>query len=138
MAHSDLDPNARQVGGAHYVAEYQHWDWVADVSMAPIYYVACASKYLVRWRSKNGVQDVEKALHYMEKLVKLYSEKRVQPIKDQVYNQSHNDMTLKLLDANKTPEPESEIVLMMNEALFIPGAAKVALESLQSFYESVK
>lgn len=58
--------NERQVGGAHYQGrEYQHWDWVCDIGLH--YLLACASKYVSRWRQKNGVQDLEKALHYIDK-----------------------------------------------------------------------
>lgn len=61
-----MPANERQVGGAHYGGgEYQHWDWVCDVRMS--YLPATASKYVARWRSKNGRQDLEKALHYIEK-----------------------------------------------------------------------
>lgn len=60
------DPNARQVGGAHYKTMiYQHWDWVTDIGLP--YLLGCATKYICRWRQKNGVQDLEKAIHYLEK-----------------------------------------------------------------------
>lgn len=58
--------NERQVGGAHYQTKtYQHWDWACDIDLH--YLLACATKYVARWRDKNGVQDLEKACHYLEK-----------------------------------------------------------------------
>lgn len=58
--------NDRQVGGDHYQKkEYQHWDWVCDINLH--YLLACATKYVARWRDKNGVQDLEKSVHYLEK-----------------------------------------------------------------------
>lgn len=58
--------NDRQVGGDHYQKkEYQHWDWVCDINLH--YLLACATKYVARWRDKNGVQDLEKACHFLEK-----------------------------------------------------------------------
>lgn len=58
--------NDRQVGGDHYQKkEYQHWDWVCDINLH--YLLGCATKYVARWRDKNGVQDLEKALHYIDK-----------------------------------------------------------------------
>ena len=58
--------NDRQVGGDHYgKREYQHWDWVTDIGLN--YLLACASKYVTRWRDKGGVQDLEKAMHYLTK-----------------------------------------------------------------------
>ena len=57
--------NAIQVGGTHYKASYQHWDFVADLRLD--YWQACATKYVTRWRKKNGLEDLRKAPHYMLK-----------------------------------------------------------------------
>ena len=57
--------NEIQVGGDHYRSVYQHWDWVTDLNIH--YLVACSTKYLTRWRKKNGLEDLEKSLHYMVK-----------------------------------------------------------------------
>lgn len=58
--------NDRQVAGAHYSRrEYQHWDFVCDTGLH--YLPGCASKYVARWRDKNGMEDLEKSLHYLEK-----------------------------------------------------------------------
>ena len=61
--------NDRQVGGEHYKgAEYQHWDWVTDIKLP--YLPGVGSKYVFRWRrSGKGIQDLEKAVHYMEKCI---------------------------------------------------------------------
>lgn len=58
--------NDRQEGGDHYQgSEYQHWDWVTDAELP--YLIGNATKYVSRWRKKNGVQDLKKALHYIDK-----------------------------------------------------------------------
>jgi hypothetical protein len=58
--------NDRQHGGDHYKKrEYQHWDFVCDLNLD--YLLGCASKYVARWRDKNGKEDLEKAVHYLEK-----------------------------------------------------------------------
>ena len=62
-----MGANERQVGGRHYQTEYQHWDLAIVVQLQ--YLEGCATKYLSRWRQKNGLQDLEKALHYHEKLI---------------------------------------------------------------------
>lgn len=62
--------NARQVGGAHYRAELQHWDVIEAYGIG--YLEGCASKYVTRARKKNGLQDVEKCGHYIEKLIELH------------------------------------------------------------------
>lgn len=57
--------NTRQVGGDHYQSDYQHWDWSEEIDLDPLLYAA--TKYLTRWRNKNGVADIEKAIHYVDK-----------------------------------------------------------------------
>ncbi len=61
------DPNSRQVGGDHYKSAYEHWDFVEDIKLG--YLESVAIKYVARWRKKNGIQDLEKADHYIEKLI---------------------------------------------------------------------
>lgn len=71
------DPNERQVGGSHYhQTQYQHWDWMAD-NFGADYFIGQASKYLIRWKSKGGLQDLMKSSHYLEKLSDLIQEHRV-------------------------------------------------------------
>jgi hypothetical protein len=66
--------SSRQVGGDHYKgATIQHWDLITD-HLGPFFLVGNATKYLSRWQKKNGVEDLEKALHYTEKLIEHYTE----------------------------------------------------------------
>ena len=58
--------NDMQVGGDHYRSSLQHWDVVSTWNVP--YLEGCASKYVSRWRKKNGLQDLEKALHFTNKL----------------------------------------------------------------------
>lgn len=61
-----MSANEIQVGGSHYgLTEYQHWDWVCDAKLH--YLPAVASKYVCRWRKKNGIEDLRKAEHYIDK-----------------------------------------------------------------------
>ena len=62
-----LDRRVDQVGGDHYQAEYQHWDWVEDIGMG--YLEAVATKYLTRWHKKDGLKDLKKAQSYLAKLL---------------------------------------------------------------------
>lgn len=62
-----LNPNDRQVGGEHYRSAVQHWDFVSSRGMS--YLGGQVTKYATRWRKKNGLQDVEKAIHFLEKLI---------------------------------------------------------------------
>lgn len=67
MSESALDS---QVGGNHY----------KDLAIQPVEYIhrngigymeGCAIKYLTRWRSKGGIQDLEKAKHFIDLLIEL-------------------------------------------------------------------
>ncbi|CAN0296744.1 unnamed protein product, partial [Chrysoparadoxa australica] len=51
-----------QVGGNHYETEdgYEHWDWVVDGEIG--YLAGNATKYISRWRKKNGLLDLQKAI----------------------------------------------------------------------------
>lgn len=62
-----VDPNARQVGGSHYKAPLQHWDLSVLYRWDPFQYQI--TKYVMRWRDKNKIQDLEKAQHFLEKYI---------------------------------------------------------------------
>lgn len=66
--------NDRQVGGTHYAAEYQHWDFVLDAKLT--YLEGQFTKYLDRHAKKAGRQDLEKAGHYLQKLIEATREGR--------------------------------------------------------------
>lgn len=63
--------NERQVGGEHYhkYGQLQPWDLWTLWNLNP--FQASILKHVVRYRDKNGIQDLEKALHYLEKLIEL-------------------------------------------------------------------
>jgi hypothetical protein len=57
-----------QIGGDHYGGhDFQHWDMVIECRTD--YLAGVATKYLRRWRDKGGIQDVQKAIQYVDKLV---------------------------------------------------------------------
>lgn len=62
-----MGANSRQVGGNHYHTPIQHWDFVLANEIP--YLEAQIIKYVVRWRKKNGIADLEKAQHFLEKLL---------------------------------------------------------------------
>lgn len=60
--------NDIQHGGDHYKgAKFQHWDLMAKCRIG--YLEGCATKYASRWRKKNGVEDLKKAIHYVDKIL---------------------------------------------------------------------
>lgn len=61
-----MGANDRQVDGNHYNnGDYQHWDFVCDTEMH--YLLACSTKYIYRHQDKNGLIDLNKSKHYIEK-----------------------------------------------------------------------
>ena len=62
------DPNSYQHGGSHYKAmAIQVWDYVTANNIP--YLEACAIKYVSRWRHKGGIEDLHKAIHFIEKAI---------------------------------------------------------------------
>jgi len=61
--------NSRQVGGAHYRNKIQHWDWVSSNELD--YFQGQITKYIARWKHKNGIEDLKKAAHFLEKYIEL-------------------------------------------------------------------
>lgn len=70
--------NDRQVGGSHYQdttgacphcgGPIQHWDLFARFP----YLVGQVCKYVLRFQSKNGEEDLNKAGHFLQKLKEVY------------------------------------------------------------------
>jgi len=68
---SQSSANDRQVGGFHYQTNgEQHWDRVYRM-FGPGYFIGCITKYVERYQSKNGYEDLLKAQHFLEKLIEL-------------------------------------------------------------------
>lgn len=64
-----MSVNDKQVGGTHYKHQpYQHWDFAVDMAGNDAYLKGCASKYVIRYKDKNGIEDLRKALHYIDKI----------------------------------------------------------------------
>lgn len=65
---------AAQVGGDHYKSmkiqpvEYIHRNGIGFIE-------GCVIKYVSRWRAKNGVQDLEKARHFLNILIQMEGQK---------------------------------------------------------------
>lgn len=65
------DINEKQVGGDHYKIAIQPWDYIIANNLG--YLEGNVIKYVSRHAKKNGVQDLEKAKHYLEKLIEGYT-----------------------------------------------------------------
>ncbi|XZE35391.1 DUF3310 domain-containing protein [Pirellulaceae bacterium SH501] len=62
--------NSIQHGGDHYKnLQIEPWDYIAANGLG--YFEGSAVKYLTRWKFKNGVEDLKKARHFIDKLIEL-------------------------------------------------------------------
>jgi UDP-3-O-acyl-N-acetylglucosamine deacetylase len=73
-----MSANETQHGGTHYKAlRIQPWDYI-DANDIP-FLEGSAIKYLTRWRDKGGVEDLRKAIHFIQKRIEI--EESTQPCK---------------------------------------------------------
>lgn len=90
------EANDRQVGGDHYQSKFQPWDFIELNGIG--YLDGNAIKYAARWRKKDGREDLEKAIHYVDKLMELHraglrGPRGTAPIADCVRFSEENNLT---------------------------------------------
>jgi hypothetical protein len=62
--------NDKQVGGSHYKkGGEEHWDRAWRLRYDPFQYII--TKWVERWRDKDGIQDLEKARHALDKYIEV-------------------------------------------------------------------
>jgi hypothetical protein len=62
--------NSKQIAGSHYSdKDIQPWDYIYANNLG--YFEGNCVKYVSRWRDKGGIEDLKKAIHYLEKLIEL-------------------------------------------------------------------
>jgi hypothetical protein len=67
--------NDIQHGGNHYKqAAIEPWDFIVANDIG--FLDGNAIKYLCRWKNKNGIEDLLKARHYIDKLIEVESAKQ--------------------------------------------------------------
>ena len=70
-----VKPDAVQVGGDHYKDNtIQVWDAIHDWGLG--YFSGNVVKYVARHHKKNGIEDLKKARHYLDKLIAM-AEKQI-------------------------------------------------------------
>lgn len=66
--------NSRQVGGTHYkTGGEEHWDRVNRLQLD--YFQGQITRYVERWKKKNGVEDLRKARHFLDKYIEIEERK---------------------------------------------------------------
>lgn len=64
---ADDSAKSKQVAGSHYQRNIQPWDIISEWELD--FWEGNVLKYLLRWKHKDGVQDLQKAKHYLEYLI---------------------------------------------------------------------
>jgi hypothetical protein len=64
-----MSANDKQVDGEHYKLEIQPWDYITLNRLG--YLEGNIIKYVTRHKEKHGVKDLEKAKHYIDKLIEV-------------------------------------------------------------------
>lgn len=68
--------NEIQVGGNHYkTGGEEHWDRVQRLGLD--YFQGQITKYVERWKKKNGIEDLKKARHFLDKYIELHEPTKV-------------------------------------------------------------
>lgn len=67
LAPVEEEPTVKQVGGDHYLLPIQPVDYIYYNEIP--YLEGNVIKYVTRHRNKNGRQDIEKAIHYLEMIL---------------------------------------------------------------------
>ena len=60
----------KQVGGSHYQLPIQPVEYITKNNIP--YMEGNVIKYVTRHRNKNGVEDINKAIHYLEMIKEMY------------------------------------------------------------------
>jgi hypothetical protein len=61
----DVFPQSRQVGGSHYKNfVIQPYEFISKNNLS--FFQGCVIKYVCRYMQKNGVEDLDKIIHYCE------------------------------------------------------------------------
>lgn len=64
-----MGANDKQVSGTHYQTNVQPWDFIVANNLG--YLEGNIVKYISRYKRKNGIEDLNKAKHYLEKLIEV-------------------------------------------------------------------
>lgn len=67
---SSLNANTKQIGGTYYQTPIQPWDFIVANDLG--FLEGNAIKYIARHRKKNGREDLEKAIHYLQKALEVF------------------------------------------------------------------
>jgi hypothetical protein len=72
----EIRANDLQIGGAHYkqFKGMEPWDVITGWGLG--YLDGTALKYIARWKYKNGVEDLKKAVHFLQKAIEVIEDEQ--------------------------------------------------------------
>ena len=111
---AEVTANERQVGGQHYgLQPIQHWDVVMLFGLD--YFQGNITKYVMRWREKGGVQDLEKAQHYLQKYIEI--QKAIKEGRNEYARQIFAKSLLALLEDDDTMRDKATLERLLRDVL---------------------
>lgn len=123
--------NQNQVGGTHYRSEYQHWDFVR-LCLGGRYLEGNVTKYVARHKRKDGIKDLHKALHYLDKMRELFDSELYDSLPHVVTPILKTDSVQSFVHANELGDREAficEIMVSWNDRHML-NKARVILVAL--------
>lgn len=64
-----------QIGGSHYKLPIQPVEYIHANNIG--YFEGCVIKYVTRWKQKGGIEDLNKAKHYIDLLIELENKNEI-------------------------------------------------------------
>ena len=74
-APNTLKANETQIAGDHYKQFKGHEPWDVITAWNLGYLDGTALKYIARWKHKGGIEDLKKAIHFLQKTIEVEEEK---------------------------------------------------------------
>jgi hypothetical protein len=103
-----MSANEKQVGGKHYKTQYEHWDLCIVIPLG--YLEGSSTKYVARWRKKGGIDDLHKAMHYLDKLMETYPHN---PVRKLIRTEIHYEVS-RFSVANGLSIVEEEFIFLLS------------------------
>lgn len=130
-------PNEHQEGGDHYQSSYQHWDFVLN-TLGGRYLEGCVTKYVTRWLKKNGLEDLKKSAHYLDKMIDPDTHYKPQTYDQDIFKIRMSDAT-KFCDLNNCGPKETAIVEVMAtwtgapDLLFASSLLRILIDHVEAY-----
>ena len=135
----------KQVGGDHYEsgAKTQWWQLTAELGIE--FNEGCIVKYILRYRRKNGIEDLEKAVTYVDNLLRCKPNLYEDMNPSEAFLRSHKAGAVDtfLYGLNQVEDESHHVTETEKQAILavIRGEYKTArgyLDTLKAFYQAKK